>query len=78
MESGTTQEVSVPVLLPNPESWALESGPRFLKGRLALTQNYKFFSTFCNLPSYALLRVTFYVIITGSRRKDATVFCKLE
>ena len=36
MESETTQEVSVPVLLPNPVSWALESGPRFLKGRLAL------------------------------------------
>ena len=30
------------------------------------------------LLSYALLRVTLYVIMTESRSKDTTVFCKLE
>ena len=30
------------------------------------------------LPSYALLRVTFCVIIIESRSKDKTVFCELE
>ena len=33
---------------------------------------------FFYLPSYALLRVTFYVIITESGSKDTTVFYKLE
>ena len=33
---------------------------------------------FLSLPSYELLRVTFYVIITVSLGKGSTVFCKLE
>ena len=41
-------------------SWA-----RFLKGRLALIQDSNLFR-FCILHSYALLRVTFCVIITVS------------
>ena len=47
----------------------IKAWPRFLKGRLALIQNYKFVP-FLYLPSYALLRVTFFVIITESRGKD--------
>ena len=38
----------------------------------------KFGSTFCNLPSCALLRVTFCVIITVSQSKASTIFCYLE
>ena len=37
----------------------------------------KNFVPFLYLPSYALLRVTFYVIIIESCRKEKTVFCKL-
>ena len=33
---------------------------------------------FLYLPSYVLLTVTFYVIITESRSKDTTVFYELE
>ena len=50
---------------------------RFLKGRLALIQDQNFVR-FCFLRSYALLRVTFCVIITASRSKGSTVFCNLE
>lgn len=39
----------------------------------------KFGSTFCILPSYALRRVTFCVIIyTVSQSKSSTLFCKLD
>ena len=33
---------------------------------------------FCIVPSYVLLKVIFCVIITVSRSKGLTVFCKLE
>ena len=33
---------------------------------------------FCILPSYVLLRVSFYDIITVSWSKSSTVLCKLE
>ena len=36
------------------------------------------FVPFLYLPSYALLRVTFCVIMTVSQSKGTTVFCKLE
>ena len=51
-------------------------GP-FLKGRLALIQDYNFVP-FCILPSYVLLKVIFCVTITVSWCKGLTVFCKLE
>ena len=38
----------------------------------------KFCSVFCIFPTYALLGVTFCVIITVSRSKGLTAFCKLE
>ena len=50
---------------------------RFLKGRLTLSR-IKLLFRFGILHSYALLRVTFCVIITISRSKGSTVFCNLE
>ena len=44
---------------------------------VALIQDYNFV-LFCILPSYALLRVTFCVIMTVSQSEGTTVFCKLE
>ena len=36
------------------------------------------YSVCVHLPSYALLRVTFCVIITVSQNEGLAVFCKLE
>ena len=47
------------------------------KRRISANPGLKIHSVFV-LPSCVLLRVRFCVIITFSRRKGTTVFCKLE
>ena len=52
-------------------------GPGSLKGD-KLQSRIKSLFRFCILHSYALLRVTFCVIITVSRGQDSIIFCNLE
>ena len=58
-------------------SVSLQSWAQFLKGQLALIQDYNLFH-FLYLPSYALPRLTFCVMVSLIRSKGTTVFCKLE